>query len=44
MRAEIAQQPAVWQQLLQLLALHLAVARGEDTGAPRGLHKVTETT
>ena len=28
----------------QLLALHLAVARGEDPDAPRGLRKVTETT
>jgi glucosamine--fructose-6-phosphate aminotransferase (isomerizing) len=29
---------------LQQLALHLAVARGEDPDAPRGLRKVTETT
>ncbi len=28
---------------LQQLALHLAVARGEDPDAPRGLRKVTET-
>lgn len=28
---------------LQLLALHLAVARGGDPDAPRGLRKVTET-
>ncbi len=27
----------------QMLALHLAVARGEDPDAPRGLHKVTKT-
>jgi glucosamine--fructose-6-phosphate aminotransferase (isomerizing) len=27
----------------QLLALHLAVARGEDPDAPRGLRKVTQT-
>ena len=27
----------------QLMALHLAVARGEDPDAPRGLRKVTET-
>ena len=29
---------------LQQLALHLAVARGEDPDAPRGLRKVTQTT
>jgi glucosamine--fructose-6-phosphate aminotransferase (isomerizing) len=28
----------------QILALHLAVARGEDPDTPRGLRKVTETT
>jgi len=28
----------------QHLALHLAVPRGEDPDAPRGLRKVTETT
>ena len=28
----------------QILALHLAVARGEDPDAPRGLRKVTKTT
>ncbi len=28
---------------LQLLALHLAIGRGEDPDAPRGLRKVTET-
>jgi len=28
----------------QQLALHLAVARGEDPDAPRGLRKITETT
>ncbi len=27
----------------QLMALHLAIARGEDPDAPRGLRKVTET-
>jgi glutamine---fructose-6-phosphate transaminase (isomerizing) len=27
----------------QLLALHLAVARGGDPDAPRGLSKITET-
>lgn len=27
----------------QMLALHLALARGADPDAPRGLHKVTET-
>lgn len=28
----------------QILALHLAVARGEDPDAPRGLRKITKTT
>jgi glutamine---fructose-6-phosphate transaminase (isomerizing) len=28
---------------LQQLALSLALARGEDPDAPRGLHKVTST-
>jgi glucosamine--fructose-6-phosphate aminotransferase (isomerizing) len=27
----------------QQLAMHLAVARGENPDTPRGLHKVTET-
>ena len=44
-----ANAPEVMSPLLeilpfQILALHLAVARGEDPDTPRGLRKVTETT